>query len=346
MGSNFAPSFPFTANNAVSSATVHLEFKTAPPFLLAIMKVITMTLRAPTGSCAHFWVNSPLPAGSKSLSYWIHTIFAKESQQASEHAYSSASSVHTTNYVLKLIRKNIFSEYISINNKSKSSFNSSRLSKSMIYSSKNLYHTTNYMKLPFTWPKDTTACNILLDIRIGAFEYRTCNRLYELRVIDTKDRCCHLCDRPDDSADHLAFHCTRYKICSLRTGPIILLLVHAHMLTFAAKHELSSISYLATILLLGGRLDNDTFLPDWAANTTSSSDPPPAIIVARFFHKALQHRKQAYFHIARRAEEQLKVRQKRDADNIIFNNQLNNIPCEICNSSEEGTDQDFYLCEV
>ena len=33
-----------------------MEFKTAPPFLLAIMKVVTMTLRAPTGSCAHFFL--------------------------------------------------------------------------------------------------------------------------------------------------------------------------------------------------------------------------------------------------------------------------------------------------
>ena len=163
------PNFPFTATNAASISTLHVEYGTYPPFLLIIMKVISMTLNAPPSSYVNYWSNAPLPGGSKSLSTWIHVHFADEFEQA-----PISNPAQLLSHVLRLIKKTLFAEYIS--NSADKGSKPNNPSTAALYLIRGFHFTAiDLRKLSLSYILDAKAINTLSNLRIGAFEQKMCH---------------------------------------------------------------------------------------------------------------------------------------------------------------------------
>ena len=111
-------------------------------------------------------------------------------------------------------------------------------------------------------------------------------------------------------------------------------------LSYARKKHLDELTapYLAYILLLGGRLDDETYLKGWTShNPDSPTSFPSAVLIARFFHKILTMRRHKYYRLGKFAIANHKQKQEHRANIVTHNNLINNIPCEICNLCEDST---------
>ena len=104
----------------------------------------------------------------------------------------------------------------------------------------------------------------LFNLRIGAFEQKCTTWLDDIKTIPFSEKCCQLCRETNssDCMEHYATACERIKF--MRTDKILKILRRARYLAlqYATKKDLDkqTAPYLAYVLLLGGRLDDETYL--------------------------------------------------------------------------------------